>query len=79
MKRVLLLTTIGVLCFAALSKAQDVFDPNDELIRYNANAALGSPERPNPAVAGLSGKWVCRLHTGREQFMGRIILQGIFL
>lgn len=63
MKRVLLLTTIGVLCFAALSKAQDVFDPNDELIRYNANAALGSPERPNPAVAGLQ-KWVAAYTQG---------------
>ncbi|WEK36235.1 MAG: PA14 domain-containing protein [Candidatus Pseudobacter hemicellulosilyticus] len=57
MKKTLLLTTIGVFfCFAFL-QAQNVFNPNDALVRYDANATLGTSTKPNPDILGLQ-KWV---------------------
>ncbi|MBL7696626.1 MAG: fibronectin type III domain-containing protein [Chitinophagaceae bacterium] len=48
------------LCVIALSlitRAQNVFDPGDEIIRYDASAPLGSAKHPDPNVPGLQ-KWV---------------------
>ncbi len=56
MKRVLLLVTI-TLFFATTINAQNVFDPNDPLIRYDASAPAGSSENPSIEVNGLQ-KWV---------------------
>lgn len=56
MKRILLLTTISLMVFF-VANAQNVFDPNDPLIRYNANAAVGTAQKPNPDISGLQ-KWV---------------------
>ncbi len=56
MKRILLLTTISLLGILAV-QAQNVFNPNDPLVRYNANAAVGSSQKPNPDITGIQ-KWV---------------------
>src|SRR5215831_3175157 len=56
MKRVLLLTTIGVLFFAA-PQAQNVFNSTDPIVRYNSGAALGTSTHPDPTIQGLQ-KWV---------------------
>jgi predicted esterase/chitodextrinase len=61
MKRILLLATLGLLWLTTLS--QNVFDPNDPQIRYSSSAALGSAQRPNPAILGLQ-KWVSTPQTG---------------
>jgi Predicted peptidase len=70
MKRLLLLTTIGVLFCVAFSQGQNVFDPNDPIVRYNSGAALGSPQNPNPNVAGLQ-KWVSIAANGVSTGSGR--------
>lgn len=63
MKKALLLTTIGVLIFVTLTKAQDVFNPNDLNRRWVNNGTTYSNDstlltaNPNPAIAGLQ-KWV---------------------
>lgn len=57
MKRLLLLTTIGMLFCVMFSQAQNVFDPSDALVRYNSSATLGTTGKPNPAASGLQ-KWV---------------------
>src|SRR6201991_2182309 len=57
MKRVLLLTTIGVLVFVAATQAQNVFNPADVIVRYNSGQPSGSPQNPNPNINGLQ-KWV---------------------
>ncbi len=36
-----------------LSKAQNVFDPSDPIVRYNASKPLGSRERPDTSIRGL--------------------------
>src|SRR5690349_13060656 len=63
MKRVLLLTTIGVLFCAAFSYAQNVFNPADPIIRYSSGAALGSAQKPDPTTGGLQ-KWVSTSTSG---------------
>ncbi|HEU4607804.1 MAG TPA: hypothetical protein VFS31_06815, partial [Chitinophagaceae bacterium] len=63
MKRVLLLTTIGVLFCVAFSAAQNVFDPADPIVRYSSGAALGTPQHPDPNVPGLQ-KWVSVASSG---------------
>jgi chitodextrinase len=70
MKRVLLLTTIGVMFCVALSHAQNVFDPNDPIVRYSSGAALGTPSHPNPNIAGLQ-KWVSTASSGVSSGSGR--------
>ncbi|MFT3825513.1 MAG: T9SS type A sorting domain-containing protein [Chitinophagaceae bacterium] len=57
MKRLLLLTTIGMLFCIAFSQAQNVFSPDDSLYRYSSSATLGSVNRPDPSITGLQ-KWV---------------------
>jgi fibronectin type 3 domain-containing protein/pimeloyl-ACP methyl ester carboxylesterase len=39
------------------TQSQNVFNPNDAIVRYSASAALGTPTHPNPALPGLQ-KWV---------------------
>lgn len=56
MKRISLLTGM-LLLVTSLICAQNVFDPNDPIIRYDSTVAAGSPENPNPARTGLQ-KWV---------------------
>lgn len=56
MKSSLLLTLLCSLAFT-FSKAQNVFDPNDPQIRYDASQPLGSAQKPDPSVRGLQ-KWV---------------------
>lgn len=57
MKRALLLVTIGVIFCAASSPAQNVFNPNDPLVRYVGTDPLGSATHPDPSMPGLQ-KWV---------------------
>lgn len=48
------------LCLIAITlttRAQNVFDPGDEIIRYNASRPVGSAENPDPTSPGLQ-KWV---------------------
>ncbi|WP_126970149.1 fibronectin type III domain-containing protein [Gynurincola endophyticus] len=56
MKRILLLTTISLLVNLVVN-AQNVFNPNDPLVRYNANASVGTAQKPDPNINGLQ-KWV---------------------
>lgn len=48
---------MAVLISCAGVFAQNVFNPADPIVRYSATAALGSAQRPDPAVRGLQ-KWV---------------------
>ena len=41
----------------AIASAQNVFNPADPIIRFDANQPLGSAQHPNPATPGLQ-KWV---------------------
>lgn len=56
MKRILLLTTTSVLLCLAM-QAQNVFNPDDAIVRWNSAATLGTSTNPNPNVQGLQ-KWV---------------------
>lgn len=56
MKRILLL----ILVLSGLSgktDAQNVFDPNDPIIRYSSSAAYGTAQKPDSNITGLQ-KWV---------------------
>ena len=57
MKRILLLTTIGIFFLSTLVNGQNVFNPADPIVRYNSGAASGSAQNPDQNVAGLQ-KWV---------------------
>src|SRR5688572_10541402 len=57
MKRILLLTTIGIFLLSTLVNGQNVFNPADPIVRYNSGQPVGSSQNPNPYVAGLQ-KWV---------------------
>ena len=56
MKRIVFFLGL-ILCAALCINAQNVFNPADPTVRYNANAALGSAQKPDPAKPGLQ-KWV---------------------
>src|SRR5689334_13596095 len=56
MKRIVLLTLTSVLSFYG-TIAQNVFNPSDAIVRYDATAAVGSATKPDPAKRGLQ-KWV---------------------
>lgn len=62
MKRILLLITVGLL-FLQTAYSQNVFDPNDPIIRYNPNAPYGSAEYPDIDVNGMQ-KWVSTASNG---------------
>src|SRR5687768_1577444 len=57
MKRILLLTTISIFFISTLVNGQNVFNPADPIVRYNAGAASGSAQNPDQNTAGLQ-KWV---------------------
>ncbi len=61
--RLLLTTLMGVLFANFLIAQQNVFNPNDPIVRYSASAALGTAQKPNPNTPGLQ-KWVSTPTTG---------------
>lgn len=56
MKRILLLAIVA-LGFFTNTIAQNVFDPNDPVVRYSSTAAYGSAQKPDSNLVGLQ-KWV---------------------
>ena len=56
MKRILFVSYF-LLSISFLTRAQDVFDPGDPIVRYKSSQPLGSREHPNPDKPGLQ-KWV---------------------
>lgn len=56
MKRSLLCLFVLAMTFASTS-GQNVFNPADPIIRYDARQPLGSPQHPDPSIPGLQ-KWV---------------------
>ena len=56
MKRLLLVALTLLVVFLS-ANAQNVFDPNDPIIRYDGSQPLGSQKKPDPALKGLQ-KWV---------------------
>lgn len=52
-----LLLFVCLICGIAGTEAQNVFNVNDPVVRYDGTKPLGSAQRPNPAIAGLQ-KWV---------------------
>jgi fibronectin type 3 domain-containing protein len=53
----ILLVAVYVILATTFCKAQNVFDPNDPIIRIDLNRPLGSPEHPDESIPGLQ-KWV---------------------
>ena len=70
MKRILF-CALMLLFFAGKSRAQNVFDPLDPIIRYDSRQPLGSQKHPDPDVPGLQ-KWVSSptigVSTGTDTF-----------
>lgn len=62
MKRILLLAII-LSGFFAGAVAQNVFSPNDPIVRYSSSAPYGSAQKPDSTIPGLQ-KWVCNLTNG---------------
>lgn len=62
MKRILLLAAILLGLFRS-NYAQNVFDPNDPIVRYSSSAAYGSAQKPDSTIPGLR-KWVANLTNG---------------
>ncbi|MBC7904927.1 MAG: fibronectin type III domain-containing protein [Gemmatimonadaceae bacterium] len=60
MRRALLLTltTIGMLFFAGITIAQDVFNPSDPVYTYNSADPAGSNTNPNTPATNTMAKWV---------------------
>jgi large repetitive protein len=58
MKRVLLLTTIGIFCFILSAFSQNVMTNNDPVYTYNSAAVAGSNTNPNEPAYNQVGKWV---------------------
>jgi fibronectin type 3 domain-containing protein len=52
-----LLVLLSLLTALLTIHAQNVFNPADPIVRYDANAALGSAQKPDPSIGGLQ-KWV---------------------
>ena len=57
MKRLLLLTTIGLLSYAHLFAQPNVFDPADPMVNFNAGAPSGSAQNPVTNWGNVQ-KWV---------------------
>lgn len=68
-KIVLCFATVLVSYFGTLS--QNVFNPSDPIVRYNASAALGTTQKPDPAIRGLQ-KWVSTPTNGVSAGSGAI-------
>jgi len=60
-----------LLTFSCLTRSQNVFDPTDEIIRYDGSQPLGSRQHPDPDLPGLQ-KWVSTptigVSTGTDTF-----------
>src|SRR3954469_5460291 len=56
MKKSVLLGLV-VLFFTSLLQAQNVFNPDDPIIRYDQSMPLGSQQHPDTSITGLQ-KWV---------------------
>src|SRR5687767_13089027 len=70
MKRIVLcIATVLVSYYETLS--QNVFNPSDPIVRYNATAALGTAQKPDPAIRGLQ-KWVSTATNGISTGSGSI-------
>src|SRR5215212_3160980 len=69
MKRFLLSIAILGSYYGTLS--QNVFNPADPIVRYNATAALGTAQRPDPSIRGLQ-KWVSTPTNGVSAGSGAI-------
>ena len=68
-KIVLSIATVLVSYFGTLS--QNVFNPSDPIVRYNASAALGTVQKPDPGIRGLQ-KWVSTPTNGVSAGSGAI-------
>src|SRR5688572_3638068 len=70
MKRFLLFG-LCLITFSCLTRAQNVFNPGDEIIRYDGSQPLGSSRNPDPSIPGLQ-KWVSTatigVSTGTDTF-----------
>src|SRR5678815_4756866 len=66
-----------VLCFATVlvsyfeTFSLNVFNPADPIVRYNSAAALGTAQKPDPAIRGLQ-KWVSTPTNGVSTGSGAI-------
>jgi predicted peptidase len=56
MKRILLLVFVA-LGFISKTISQNVFDPNDPIVRYSSAATYGTAQKPDSNIVGLQ-KWV---------------------
>jgi fibronectin type 3 domain-containing protein len=70
MKRIVLLTLIILVSYHG-TFAQNVFNPSDPIVRYDANAVLGSATKPDPTKRGLQ-KWVSTPTNGVSTGSGAI-------
>jgi fibronectin type 3 domain-containing protein len=70
MKRIVLLIVTFLVSYCG-TFAQNVFNPSDPIVRYSATAALGSSQRPDPAIRGLQ-KWVSTPTNGVSTGSGAI-------
>lgn len=77
MKRIVLLLVVLITLIGS-SDAQNVFDPTDTIVRYDAKQPLGTLRHPNPAITGLQ-KWVSTpvvsVSTGSDTFDSRSFKQ----
>lgn len=62
MKKILLFSAL-LLCFLGHILAQNVFDPNDPIVRYSSSAAYGTQQKPDSNIVGLQ-KWVANATNG---------------
>src|SRR6187200_115557 len=56
MKRILFLAFVA-LGFISKTVSQNVFDPNDPIVRYSSAATYGTAQKPDSNIVGLQ-KWV---------------------
>ena len=70
MKKIVLFVVTALVSYCE-TFAQNVFNPSDPIVRYSAGAALGSSQRPDPAIRGLQ-KWVSTPTNGVSTGSGAI-------
>ncbi|HUQ67504.1 MAG TPA: fibronectin type III domain-containing protein [Flavitalea sp.] len=70
MKRIVLSLAILLASYYG-TLSQNVFNPADPIVRYNATAALGTAQHPDPAIRGLQ-KWVSTPTNGVSAGSGAI-------
>lgn len=62
---------LSILAFSLMTRSQNVFNPGDAIIRYDASEPLGSAQHPDPNTPGLQ-KWVSTatigVSTGTDTF-----------